>query len=345
MNAHYKSLICAATMLALSAVTAEAQVTYVDADTSNQPGTTNTTWADGSAFTPPMMGGTVPADNQWWERTGFANGGDILAVNGGSDVPVIRTTISGLTPGASYDVFVYYWWADTFGNGQWDLGAGFTQAGITHFLYDDGSPITTPFANGPILIVEGNRDMYEYYVGCTNATPAGTIDVYIDDNPGNDDRSWYDGVGTASSSCPGGNVGSNYCTAANNSSGAPGVMSATGSDVAAANNLTLRASSLPLNQFGIFVTSRMQGFVPGAGGTSNGNICLGGAIGRFTLGSQIVSSGTTGEFALPIDLTMIPQGSGVVTVLAGDTWNYQAWHRDQTGLGSNFTDGLQIVFN
>ncbi len=327
----------------LVTVPGTAQVTYVDADTSNQSGTTNTTFADGSAFAPPITGSTVPADNQWWERTGFANGGDILAVNGGSNAPVIRTTISGLTPGASYDVYVYYWWADPFGNGEWDLGAGLTQAGITYFSALDGSPISNPFANGPILIQEGNRDMYQYHVGATIAAAAGTIDVYVDDNPGNDDRSWYDGVGTSPISL--GGIGANYCVAASNSSGSPGVMAATGSDLAAANNVTLRASSLPPNQFGIFVTSRTQGFVPGAGGTSNGNICLGGAIGRFTLGSQIVSSGATGEFTLPIDLTMIPQGSGFVTMMAGDTWNYQAWHRDQVGLGSNFTDGLRIVFN
>ena len=36
--------------------------------------------------------------------------------------------------------------------------------------------------------------MYEYHVGTTSAGGAGTIDVYIDDNPGNDDRTWYDGV-------------------------------------------------------------------------------------------------------------------------------------------------------
>ena len=43
-----------------------------------------------------------------------------------------------------------------------------------------------------------------------------------------------------------------------------------------------RRPSLPANQFGIIVTSQTQGFVPNAGGTSNGNLCLGGAIDRFT---------------------------------------------------------------
>ncbi len=139
-------------------------------------------------------------------------------------------------------------------------------------------------------------------------------------------------------------IGSNYCTAVPNSSGTIGTMSAVGSAFAAANNVTITASGLPNGQFGIFVTSLDQGFVPGAGGTSNGNICLGGVIGRYTSPSQILSTGTTGSFSLPIDLTMVPQGNGTASVMAGEDWNFQAWHRDGVGLGSNFTDGLEISF-
>lgn len=123
------------------------------------------------------------------------------------------------------------------------------------------------------------------------------------------------------------------------------MMSATGSTNAAANNLTLEASNLPTSQFGIFVTSMTQAFVPGAGGTSNGNLCLGGALGRFSQPSQILNTGSTGSFDLVVDTTMVPQGSGFVTIMAGDTWNFQAWHRDPVGVGSNFTDGLEIAFN
>lgn len=139
-------------------------------------------------------------------------------------------------------------------------------------------------------------------------------------------------------------VGTNYCVAALNSTGTIGVMSASGSPVAAANDLTLNAFSLPLNQFGIFVTSMTQAFIPGANGTSNGNLCLAGAVGRFTLPSQIISSGMSGTLSLDVNLTQFPQGAGTVAVLSGQTWNFQAWHRDGVGLGSNFTDGLQIDF-
>ena len=139
-------------------------------------------------------------------------------------------------------------------------------------------------------------------------------------------------------------IGTNYCMAAANSTGNPGETSATGSIVAADNNVTLHCESLPVNQFGIFVTSMVQGFSPGANGTSNGNLCLAGAVGRFTLPSQILSSGTSGTFSLAIDVTAIPQGNGTVGAVAGQSWNFQAWHRDSVGLGSNFTDGLAITF-
>ncbi len=142
----------------------------------------------------------------------------------------------------------------------------------------------------------------------------------------------------------GGPVGTNYCMANPNSSGSIGVMSAVGFDSAASNNMTITASNLPSNQFGIFVTSMTSGFVPNAGGTSNGNICLGGAIGRYSGPGQILSTGGAGTFSLALDLTAVPQGNGTVPVLAGQTWYFQAWHRDGVGLGSNFTDGIQIDF-
>ena len=121
-------------------------------------------------------------------------------------------------------------------------------------------------------------------------------------------------------------------------------MGAFGSALVADNNLTLTASSLPPNQFGIFAVAPFQGFIPGAGGTSNGNLCLSGSIGRYVGPGEILSSGALGEFELAIDLQAIPQGGGTAGTSAGQTWNFQAWFRDQVGLGSNFTDGISITF-
>ena len=121
-------------------------------------------------------------------------------------------------------------------------------------------------------------------------------------------------------------------------------MGAFGSAQVSVNDLTLTASSLPPNQFGIFAVAPFEGFVPGAGGTSNGNLCLAGTIGRYVGPGLIVNSGASGEFQISIDLTAIPQGAGTVSTSAGQTWSFQAWFRDQVGLGSNFTDGISITF-
>ncbi len=142
-----------------------------------------------------------------------------------------------------------------------------------------------------------------------------------------------------------GPIGVNYCMANNNATGVPGVMSGFGQTSIGANDITVTASDLPLNQFGIFVVSDTQGFVPNAGGTSNGNICLGGVIGRYQSAGQILSSGATGSYSLTINVNTIPQGGGILAVSAGTTVNFQSWHREPVGQGSNFTDGLEIVLS
>jgi hypothetical protein len=140
--------------------------------------------------------------------------------------------------------------------------------------------------------------------------------------------------------------GTNYCTANANSTGVAASMSASGSNSASANDLVLEANDLPINSFGFFLTSQTQGSVANPGG-SQGNLCLGGAIGRYVGPGQIQNSGAGGQITLAIDNTQIPQPTGFVAVAAGETWNFQAWHRDAVGgsATSNFTDGYEITFN
>ena len=140
-------------------------------------------------------------------------------------------------------------------------------------------------------------------------------------------------------------IGTNYCAAAVNSTGVAAALGATGSSSVAANDLMLEGVGLPTNAFGFFLTSRSQGFVQNPGG-SQGNFCLGGAIGRYIGPGQIQSSGPLGRISLVIDNTQVPQPSGAVSVQPGETWNFQLWHRDSVGgsVTSNFTDGYEIVF-
>ncbi|MEM9380505.1 MAG: hypothetical protein AAGB93_11200 [Planctomycetota bacterium] len=143
----------------------------------------------------------------------------------------------------------------------------------------------------------------------------------------------------------GGGIGTNYCSANSNSTGQTGAMSATGSTTAADNDVTLVASSLPNNSFGFFLTSQTQS-PPGMPPGSQGNLCLGGEIGRYVGPGQVQNSGLDGSFSLVLDLTQTPTPTGLVSVAAGETWNFQAWHRDSSPAGatSNFTDGLSIAF-
>jgi len=139
-------------------------------------------------------------------------------------------------------------------------------------------------------------------------------------------------------------LGRYSCPAVSNSTGQRGRITATGSAVASANDVTLTAEALPPGQFGIFVVSRFEGLTPAAGGV--GTLCLAGPIGRYNGPGQILPVGPTGTFELALDLNAIPQATGFASAAPGDTWRFQAWHRDtilfqQT---SNFTDAVAITF-
>ncbi|MGK0480829.1 MAG: hypothetical protein ACJAQ3_000797 [Planctomycetota bacterium] len=136
--------------------------------------------------------------------------------------------------------------------------------------------------------------------------------------------------------------GTNYCgPAVPNSSGASASLRATGSPAASANDLGILASDLPPSSFGFFIASDTQAFVMNPGG-SQGHLCVGGAVGRFI--GQIQSSGAAGSISLAVDLTQIPQPTGPVTGMVGDTWNFQCWFRDANPMTtSNFSDAIEVV--
>ncbi|MEZ6015153.1 MAG: hypothetical protein R3F49_08575 [Planctomycetota bacterium] len=143
-----------------------------------------------------------------------------------------------------------------------------------------------------------------------------------------------------------GTFGTPYCTANANSTGATGAISGSGSLTAADNDVTLMAGDLPLNAFGFFLVAPNQGFNANPGG-SQGNLCLSGNIGRYVGPGQVLNSGALGEFALILDLTQTPTPNGFISVMAGDTANFQAWYRDSVmgSATSNFTNGLEVTFN
>lgn len=150
---------------------------------------------------------------------------------------------------------------------------------------------------------------------------------------------------------PGTNLGSanalccGYCGNNPNSTGVSASILGHGSNVVGDNNYQLIVQNLPNNVFGYFLASRTMGFVPLAGG-SQGNLCLGGAIGRYLGVSGYRNSGFLGSFSLRIELDRIPSPTGLVGAMPGDTWYFQAWYRDAVGgvATSNFSDGRRVTF-
>ena len=138
-------------------------------------------------------------------------------------------------------------------------------------------------------------------------------------------------------------IGTNYCGPANlNSTGTSGVILAIGSEVAEDNQLVLVANLLPPEQFGFFLASMSAGFIPFAGETQ-GNLCLGGDIGRYD--GEVASTLGIGHLTLTPDLAHIPTSTGTAVARPGDTWHFQAWFRDDNPYPtSNFTDGVRITF-
>ena len=136
-----------------------------------------------------------------------------------------------------------------------------------------------------------------------------------------------------------------YCgPAIPNSTGNSATLIATGSTSVAVNDLTIDAASLPPGQTTLFLVSAAQGFARKFGG-SRGNICLGGSIGRML--GQIQSADSLGRASASIDVSGIAQPQGLVPILPGATWNFQAWHRDVVGGAavSNFTDAVRVTFS
>ena len=128
---------------------------------------------------------------------------------------------------------------------------------------------------------------------------------------------------------------SNYCISEPNSSGAAGVISASGSFVVGDNDLHLSATGVASNQPGIFYYGPNQTQIP----FGNGFRCIGGSVVRL----PVVWSDGAGNSSYDPDLTNLPPGGQIDP---GSTWNFQYWFRDPIAGGANFdfTDAVQINF-
>ena len=146
---------------------------------------------------------------------------------------------------------------------------------------------------------------------------------------------------------------SSFCTAQNNSSGAPAALALSGSVNVTDNGLTFAISSLPSfnynmaqrGTFGVLLASRSFNGTGTTPAGSMGTLCLTSFVFDST---AIIAGDMAGSAAGAIDLTNLPSGLG--SVMPGDTVAFQAWYRDvDNSMGmlnttSNFTNAVQVDF-
>ena len=184
--------------------------------------------------------------------------------------------------------------------------------------------------NGTLLVIAGAWPT----IAC-DTSPTITMQVEQAPNPITSASLYFDNF------CWGleNSIGTNYCMANVNSTGVTAEISAVGSTGAVLNDVELRVQNLPPLGFVFMITSMTQGFVANPAG-SQGNLCVSSSVGRYF---PPMNSGVQGMVALQLDLANTPQPGGAVAIMAGETWNFQAWYRDLGG-NNNFSDGLEITF-
>lgn len=139
-------------------------------------------------------------------------------------------------------------------------------------------------------------------------------------------------------------IGWPYCSPGiPNSTALPGTMTVLGARAVGMNDVQLGARSLPARSFGFFIASLAQAN-PSQPANSQGHLCLANGFG-MGVGGGVLHSGSTGTFFTTVDLTAMPLAGGSVAVGPGDTWHFQAWHRDANPtVTTNFTNAISLTF-
>lgn len=217
-----KHILFSSSLLLAGISASQAAITYVDATASN-----TTAWAGGTFAA--ATNATANSDNLWEPRTVFGNGGTIYEANGNSgtdteNAPLLVLSVSGLTPGQSYQSYVYYWATLANGGSNWRIGAtgdinGINNNGTPGTLGDDFLPVTPAYhfssvtnAGGTAtigtlaslstyttspLFVEADRTLLQANLGVAVADGTGTLKIYVDDFATGSQigRTWLDGAG------------------------------------------------------------------------------------------------------------------------------------------------------
>lgn len=272
---------------------------------------------------------TSPANLDWFERTGATYD------------PMPRLLVSDVGELTSAAFF------DLDSDGDQDLLSGTRRAvpGISSFVFELtqvlndgsggwslGSVIDDRFKSAPALLpVDVDRD--------------GNMDILTggDGNTIIGDFLEYEAVDRVRLYRSIGRVDDPVCGGAQNSTGAVAELEVGGSDRVEENRLVLSVGGLPAGTFTLFALSRSEAFVPGAGG-SQGDLCLGGRIGRFVAPGQIQAASPMGRLFLGIDLEALPFAGSASVAMAGERLYFQGWYRDfNPSPTSNFTSARSIT--
>jgi hypothetical protein len=163
----------------------------------------NTTFVDGGTLTPEA--GVFSGNDVWAFRT-FGNNATLLQgapigpYPDNESVPVIMTTVTGLIPNETYDVYVNFWDVD---GATWPIRTGDSETTLTLYANPNDNfagatgavdPDTLSYSTA-VLTAEANRTLWGAQIGQLTADASGTIEVFIDDTGnGPNQRTWYDGV-------------------------------------------------------------------------------------------------------------------------------------------------------
>lgn len=135
-------------------------------------------------------------------------------------------------------------------------------------------------------------------------------------------------------------IGLTYCTSPANSTGASAVTTAEGSVRVVEQNLTLRATPVPQAVLGLFLMSSSQQQMP-LFLAGQGTLCVGPPVMR--MGGSTQNTAASNMLTYAVDFQALPGGA---VFLAGQTWNFQAWHRDVNPTATtNLSSGLAITFH
>jgi hypothetical protein len=177
---------------------AVAKFAYTDATTSN------TSRADGQAFTPTSGSGGGPSDGNWHQRSGFGNGGSVFTANetgAVENVPVLKTALSVLTPG-TYDVYAMFW---ANPNEDWQILAGLSETEMRVYEKDFSEQVSVDDSTAALVLTGATVNLYKAYLGRVSVGVGENVFVYVDSSTyaaGTGSRTWYDGVGIAPLSVP-----------------------------------------------------------------------------------------------------------------------------------------------